>query len=102
MILAIECIIGRILFGITAVGFTGKNKTAWLNEYAPKVRERFLQQNPDYVIKSKKENIVRTVSFQCTEKFSGRIVWNTGCFNMWCFDYADSKIEIGQIEFSIV
>lgn len=58
MVLIIECIIACIIFGIAVVGSTVHNKTTWLNEYAPQVRERFLEKNPDYVPKSKKENII--------------------------------------------
>lgn len=61
MILIIECIIACIIFSIAVVGSTVHNKTAWLNEYAPQVRERFLEKNPDYVPKTKKENIIGTI-----------------------------------------
>ena len=61
MILVIECIIACIIFSIAVVGSTVHNKTAWLNEYAPQVRERFLEKNPDYVPKAKKENITGAV-----------------------------------------
>lgn len=61
MILVMECIIACIIFGFIIVGSTVYNKTAWLHEYAPKVQERFLEKNPDYVSKPKKENTIRIV-----------------------------------------
>ncbi len=58
MILAIECIAACIIFGFAIVGSTLCNKTAWLHEYAPEVQQRFLEKNPDFVIKEKKKQTV--------------------------------------------
>ena len=54
MILFVECIIGCILFGIVIVGSVLVNKTMWLHEFAPAVREEFLRLHPEYKISHQK------------------------------------------------
>ena len=49
MILFAECIIGCVLFGAGVVGSVLVNKTMWLHEYAPAVREEFLRLHPEYI-----------------------------------------------------
>ena len=56
MILFVECIIGCILFGAGIVGSVLVNKTMWLHEYAPAVREEFLRLHPEYVRPPQKSN----------------------------------------------
>lgn len=64
MILAIECVAACIVFGAAIVGSTLCNKSAWLHEYAPEVQQRFLEKNPDFVMKEKKK---QTVSLVCAK-----------------------------------
>ena len=56
MILFLECVIGCILFGVGVVGSVLINKTMWLHEYAPAVREEFLRQHPEHVESPQKSN----------------------------------------------
>ena len=56
MILFVECIIGCILFGSGIVGSVLVNKTMWLHEYAPAVREEFLRLHPEYIKHPQKSN----------------------------------------------
>lgn len=48
MILLIECIAGCLVFGAAIVGSALVNKTLWLHEYAPAVRDEFLRLHPEY------------------------------------------------------
>ena len=61
MILAIECVVACILFTIIIVGGVLWKREAFLHEYAPAVQERFLEKNPAYVQKEKKEATVSLV-----------------------------------------
>ena len=61
MILAIECVVACILFTVIMVGGVLWNREAFLHEYAPAVQERFLEKNPNYVQKEKKEATVSLV-----------------------------------------
>ena len=56
MIIFVECIIGCILFGSGIVGSVLVNKTMWLHEYAPDVREEFLRLHPEYIKPPQKTN----------------------------------------------
>ena len=56
MILFVECIIGCILFGVGIVGSVLVNKTMWLHEYAPAVREKFLRLHPENIKTPQKSN----------------------------------------------
>lgn len=51
-----ECIIGCILFGVGIVGSVLVNKTMWLHEYAPAVREEFLRLHPECMKHPQKTN----------------------------------------------
>ncbi len=55
MILAIECVVACVVFTAIFVGGVLWNKEAFLHEYAPEVQKRFLESNPDYVLKEKGE-----------------------------------------------
>ena len=54
MILFVECVIGCLLFGVGIVGSVLVNKTMWLHEYAPPVREKFLRLHPEYKMPAQK------------------------------------------------
>ena len=56
MILFLECVIGCVVFGVGVVGSVLVNKTMWLHEYAPAVREEFLRLHPEYVKPPQKSN----------------------------------------------
>ncbi len=58
MILAIECVAACIVFGMAIVGSTLANKEAWIHEYAPEVRERFIERNPNFKAKEKTKQTV--------------------------------------------
>ena len=58
MILVIECIIACVLFTVIMAGGVLWKREAFLHEYAPAVRQRFLEKNPDYTPKSKKESTI--------------------------------------------
>ena len=53
MILAIECVVACVIFTAIFVGGVLWNKEAFLHEYAPEVQKRFLESNPDFVLKEK-------------------------------------------------
>lgn len=54
MILAIECIAACLIFGVCIVISVLLCKTAWLQDYAPAVQQKFLENNPDYREKREK------------------------------------------------
>ena len=56
MILFLECVIGCVLFGVGVVGSVLVNKTMWLHEYAPAVREEFLRLHPEHIRPPQKSN----------------------------------------------
>ena len=62
MILFVECIIGCILFGTGIVGSVLVNKTMWLHEYAPAVREEFLRLHPEYIKTPQKSNNIGLIT----------------------------------------
>lgn len=51
MILAIECVIGCILFGVFIILSVLKNQTAWINEYPESVQKRYIELHPDFEIR---------------------------------------------------
>lgn len=55
MILAIECVVACVIFTVIFVGGVLWNKEAFLHEYAPEVQKRFLESNPDFVLKERGE-----------------------------------------------
>ncbi len=65
MVLAIECVVACLLFGVFFVGATLHDKEAWLHEYAPDVQKRFLEKNPDYVLKEKQKQTIGLVITKC-------------------------------------
>lgn len=50
MILAVECVIGCILFGTFIILSVLKNQAAWINEYPESVQKRFIELHPDCTI----------------------------------------------------
>lgn len=58
MILLVECIIVSLLFGLGIVGSVLKNKTFWLQEYAPTVQERYLELYPESKVSNEKEKLI--------------------------------------------
>ena len=65
MILTIECIAACLIFGFVFVGATLHDKEAWLHEYAPEVQKRFIEKNPDYVPKEKKQKTISLIITKC-------------------------------------
>lgn len=61
MILVIECVVACVIFTAIFVGGVLWNKEAFLHEYAPVVQQRFLEKNPDFVLKEKNERTVGLV-----------------------------------------
>lgn len=51
MILAVECVIGCILFGAFIILSVLKNQAAWINEYPEPVQKRYIEQHPDSEIR---------------------------------------------------
>ncbi len=47
-VLIIESVIACVIFTVIMVGWVLINKTAFLNEYAPAVRERFISKHPEH------------------------------------------------------
>lgn len=47
MTLAVECVIGCILFGTFIVLSVLKNQAAWINEYPEPVQKRYIELHPD-------------------------------------------------------
>lgn len=58
MILAIECIAACLIFGAGIVISVLCCKTAWLQDYAPAVQQKFLEDNPDYRDKREKRGVL--------------------------------------------
>ncbi len=61
MILFVECIIVSLLFGVGIVGSVLKNKTFWLQEYAPAVQERYLELYPEHKATNEKEKNITII-----------------------------------------
>lgn len=51
MILAIECVVGCILFGAFIILSVLKNQKAWINEYPEAVQKRYIDLHPESEIK---------------------------------------------------
>lgn len=51
MILAIECVVGCVLFGAFIILSVLKNKQAWINEYPKAVQKRYIELHPESEIK---------------------------------------------------
>lgn len=51
MILAIECTIGCVLFGLFIILSVLKNQTAWFNEYPEVIQKRYIELHGDFTIK---------------------------------------------------
>lgn len=51
MILAVECVVGCILFGAFIILSVLKNQAAWINEYPEPVQKRYIELHPDSEIK---------------------------------------------------
>ena len=51
MILAVECVIGCILFGAFIILSVLKNQAAWINEYPEPVQKRYIELHPDSEIR---------------------------------------------------
>lgn len=51
MVLAVECVIGCILFGTFIVISVLKNQAAWINEYPEPVQKRYIELHPDFEIR---------------------------------------------------
>lgn len=66
MILAIECIAACIIFGAVIIGSIFVNKTLWLNDYPPKAAEVFLEKNPGFTRKTKKQNLIGLIISKLT------------------------------------
>lgn len=47
MILAIECVVGCVLFGTFIILSVLKNQKAWINEYPEPVQKRYIELHPD-------------------------------------------------------
>lgn len=47
MILAVECVIGCVLFGAFIILSVLKNQAAWINEYPEPVQKRYIELHPD-------------------------------------------------------
>ncbi len=71
MILALECIITSIIFGIAIVGATIHNKINWLHEYSPEVQKRYIETHPEY---SESEEKART-NVDTIKKIIGCIIF---------------------------
>lgn len=51
MILAVECVIGCILFGAFIILSVLKNQTAWINEYPEPIQKRYIELHSDSEIR---------------------------------------------------
>lgn len=62
MILAVECIIGCILFGTFIMLSVLKNQVAWINEYPEAVQKRYIELHPDATIKEPEGLSIRVIT----------------------------------------